>query len=62
MLAWLARFAFRRRRLVLVASAHVTLVRVLIVPSTMRLFGDLNWWAPAALAHGRRPARVLGEG
>ncbi len=23
-----------------------TLVRLLIVPATMRLFGDLNWWAP----------------
>src|SRR5262249_17854176 len=26
-----------------------TLVRVLIVPATMRLFGDLNWWAPRPL-------------
>ncbi len=27
-----------------------TLVRVLIVPSTMRLLGHLNWWAPAPIA------------
>ncbi len=26
-----------------------TLVRVLLVPATMRLFGDFNWWAPAPL-------------
>ncbi len=26
-----------------------TLVRVLLVPSTMRLLGRLNWWAPAPL-------------
>jgi RND superfamily putative drug exporter len=24
-------------------------VRVLIVPATMRLFGNANWWAPRAL-------------
>ncbi|MSQ37843.1 MAG: MMPL family transporter [Chloroflexi bacterium] len=27
-----------------------TLVRALVVPATMRLLGDLNWWAPAPLA------------
>ncbi len=26
-----------------------TLVRALLVPALMRLFGDRNWWAPAAL-------------
>ena len=26
-----------------------TLVRVLLVPATMRLLGDVNWWAPAPL-------------
>ncbi|HLK11375.1 MAG TPA: MMPL family transporter [Candidatus Binatia bacterium] len=31
-------------------ALDATLVRVLIVPATMRLFGDLNWWAPAPLA------------
>jgi len=30
-------------------AMDATLVRVLIVPATMRLFGDLNWWAPRAL-------------
>jgi len=24
-------------------------VRILLVPATMRLFGDLNWWAPRPL-------------
>ena len=27
-----------------------TIVRALLVPSLMRLFGDWNWWAPAPLA------------
>jgi RND superfamily putative drug exporter len=33
----------------LAVALDATLVRVLLVPSTMRLFGDLNWWAPKAL-------------
>ncbi|MCK6554328.1 MMPL family transporter [Candidatus Binatia bacterium] len=35
--------------LALAIALDATLVRVLIVPATMRLFGDLNWWAPAPL-------------
>jgi putative drug exporter of the RND superfamily len=41
-------------------ALDATLVRVLIVPATMRLFGDLNWWAPRSLqrlalaAHGEK--------
>jgi RND superfamily putative drug exporter len=31
-------------------AIDATLVRVLIVPATMRLFGDFNWWAPAPVA------------
>lgn len=34
----------------LAVTLDATLVRVLLVPSTMRLFGDLNWWAPRWLA------------
>ena len=30
-------------------ALDATLVRVLLVPATMRLFGDANWWAPAWL-------------
>ena len=30
----------------LAVALDATLVRVLMVPATMRLFGDLNWWAP----------------
>ncbi len=33
----------------LAVALDATLVRMLIVPSTMRLFGHLNWWAPAWL-------------
>ena len=41
-------------------ALDATLVRVLIVPATMRLFRDANWWAPRALqrlalgAHGEK--------
>jgi RND superfamily putative drug exporter len=52
-----------------------TVVRALIVPATMRLLGDLNWWAPRPLlrlqrrlnpgegggAAGLEPARVRVE-
>lgn len=27
-------------------ALDATIVRVLVVPATMRLFGELNWWAP----------------
>jgi RND superfamily putative drug exporter len=30
----------------LAIALDATLVRCLIVPATMRLFGDWNWWAP----------------
>jgi RND superfamily putative drug exporter len=28
-----------------------TIVRVLLVPATMRLLGKWNWWAPGPLKH-----------
>jgi len=31
-------------------AIDATLVRALVVPATMRLLGDLNWWAPRPLA------------
>jgi RND superfamily putative drug exporter len=34
----------------LAVAIDATLVRTLLVPSTMRLFGDLNWWAPSFLS------------
>lgn len=36
--------------LALAVALDATFVRILIVPATMRLFGRLNWWAPAPLA------------
>jgi uncharacterized membrane protein YdfJ with MMPL/SSD domain len=30
-----------------------TIVRTLLVPAAMRLFGELNWWAPFGLGRGR---------
>ena len=34
-------------------AVDATLVRLLLVPATMRLFGHLNWWAPAILVRMR---------
>src|SRR5215472_10721768 len=31
-------------------TVDATLVRAVVVPAVMRLLGDLNWWAPGALA------------
>jgi RND superfamily putative drug exporter len=47
----------------LAVAIDATLVRVLLVPATMRLLGHLNWWAPTffrrSIARGpsRRPPR-----
>src|SRR6202034_2094411 len=41
----------------LAVALDATLVRVLLVPATMRLFGHLNWWAPRPL---RRLRGALG--
>jgi RND superfamily putative drug exporter len=38
-----------------------TIVRVLVVPATMRLLGHLNWWAPAPLERIARAARLGGH-
>lgn len=43
--------------LALAVALDATLVRCLIVPATMRLFGDWNWWAPRWLGGGTRPRR-----
>ena len=34
----------------LAVAIDATLIRALVVPATMRLLGDLNWWAPPPLA------------
>ena len=38
----------------LAVGLDATLVRILLVPATMRLFGDANWWAPRPLIALRR--------
>ncbi len=38
----------------LAVALDATLVRVLLVPATMRLFGPANWWAPAWLLTVRK--------
>ena len=38
----------------LAVAIDATLVRALVVPATMRLLGDLNWWAPASLVRLQR--------
>ena len=30
-------------------AVDATIIRVLLVPATMRLMGKWNWWAPGAL-------------
>ena len=43
--------------LALAVVLDATVVRMLLVPATMKLLGDRNWWAPAAL---RRVAVIAG--
>src|SRR5438067_2052642 len=38
----------------LAVAIDATLVRALVAPATMRLLGDLNWWAPGPLARFQR--------
>jgi len=45
----------------LAVAVDATLVRALVVPATMRLLGNLNWWAPVPLTRLYRWLR-LGEG
>jgi len=45
----------------LAVAVDATLVRALVVPATMRLLGNLNWWAPGPLSHLYRRLG-LGEG
>jgi len=45
----------------LAVAVDATLVRALVVPATMRLLGNLNWWAPAPLTRVYRRLG-LGEG
>ncbi len=35
--------------MIVALTLDATLVRVLLVPATMRLLGDTNWWAPAPM-------------
>src|ERR671932_2490196 len=35
--------------LAIAVAVDATVVRCLLVPATMTLLGDANWWAPAAL-------------
>ena len=39
-----------------------TVVRVLLVPATMRLLGRANWWAPRPLRPAVRQLRDQGGG
>lgn len=38
----------------LAVTLDATVVRTLLVPATMRLLGELNWWAPRFARRGRR--------
>ncbi|HUY51450.1 MAG TPA: hypothetical protein VMV92_38065 [Streptosporangiaceae bacterium] len=39
-----------------------TIVRVLLVPATMRLLGRVNWWAPGPLRRVYRRSGIREEG
>jgi RND superfamily putative drug exporter len=41
----------------LAVAIDATVVRVLLVPATMRLLGHLNWWAPAFLVRSKTGGR-----
>ncbi len=43
----------------LTVALDATVVRTLVVPATMRLLGDFNWWAPSFLVRLR--ARLVGR-
>ncbi|MHB8420954.1 MAG: MMPL family transporter [Myxococcales bacterium] len=45
----------------LAVALDATAVRILLVPATMRLFGDLNWWAPRPLLRLRAALRGKGS-
>lgn len=50
-LGWLAKLASGRPRRVIAIGVLVdtTIVRALLVPSLIQLFGRWNWWAPHPL-------------
>jgi uncharacterized membrane protein YdfJ with MMPL/SSD domain len=39
-----------------------TIVRSILVPATMGLLGEANWWAPGPAAPGVRPGQVSATG
>jgi len=44
--------------LAVAVALDATVVRIVVVPATMRLFGKLNWWAPAGILRLRELFRV----
>jgi uncharacterized membrane protein YdfJ with MMPL/SSD domain len=57
--------------LTLAVLIDATIVRALLVPATMRLMGDWNWWAPSpvkaiveriGLSHAELPAPAPAAG
>jgi RND superfamily putative drug exporter len=48
--------------LVAAVALDATLIRLLLVPSLMRLLGKVNWWAPAPLRAWSGRASAFGEG
>jgi uncharacterized membrane protein YdfJ with MMPL/SSD domain len=42
--------------MVVAIALDVTIVRALLVPATMQLLGDWNWWAPRWLRASHRKA------
>jgi RND superfamily putative drug exporter len=46
----------------LAVAVDATLVRALLVPATMRLLGEWNWWAPSPLRRLARERRAAQPG
>ena len=42
--------------LTIAVAIDAAIVRTLLVPATMKVFGDANWWLPGALRRMREPA------
>jgi putative drug exporter of the RND superfamily len=48
--------------LALAIAIDATLIRLILVPALMRLFGARNWWLPALRRAGQAPATGMAEG
>jgi RND superfamily putative drug exporter len=48
--------------MVVAITIDVTIVRALLVPATMQMLGDWNWWAPRWLRRERLGEQTISPG